>query len=482
MPKPNENEAPLNPNSEEELDGIKDPFLDSLLSDPPTTDDTSDENSDLDEGAAPKLVEPRDLEIEDPDGNQLDIAIELIADDTATTHERDDATGPLGIETLNFPESENESFTDGAEEGPVEAPILLSDPSPLTEQQTEKDGEDYGDDPIGIYVDDADLPWAKERWTERALGETFTARSHLALVGNTLCVAGDETHLHDARTFALLEKLPITQKTLRILSLDVECKSLVLLTAAGRLLAYFRTQPGKTPCAPTILTQEMVTDLWQQGPGVPSVLVRLENGQLLDLTLDGLSQREPHHRSTQQRLLAMSDIGEPRVTLHRSSRGLELQTDAAGETRTYRLSPSMQRAASEHRSISLGFNEAILFGARNYGLWLCPSKHHDFQPVPGCRSLTALAVGRLGSRPTAFVGLFSELEDRAEIATIDLTTGRASKIAELCIHSDCTGPEDDPPELARIDAMVWDPTQGSLWVAGSFGLTCFTVPANTTSS
>jgi hypothetical protein len=65
---------------------------------------------------------------------------------------------------------------------------------------------------------------------------------------------------------------------------------------------------------------------------------------------------------------------------------------------------------------------------------------------------------------------------------IDLSTGRATRIAELSIHSDYTGREDDPPELARIDALVWDGNNGQLWAAGAFGLARFTPPLGPKSS
>ena len=76
----------------------------------------------------------------------------------------------------------------------------------------------------------------------------------------------------------------------------------------------------------------------------------------------------------------------------------------------------------------------------------------------------------------AFVGLFSELDDRADIVLLDLLTKRASRVAELNVLTDDSGPADDPPERARIDTMLWDPNLARLWVAGCFGLTCFSPP------
>ena len=469
-------------NPDDENVGVVDPFLDSLLPEQPYGEDVTEDDATLDGDGNVALVEPRDLDMLDNEGSPLDVPIDLIDDEVPLASEKDDTTGPDVTEPLDFPEVEGEVFTDGAEEGPLEAPITLDEATQSPLLQSDSDGDDYGNVPIDLFVDDAELPWAKERWTEQALGQTFSARRNLALIGNTLCVAGDATHLHDSRSFELLETLPLSQKTARILALDVEAKSIVLLTATGQLLSYSRTKTQTQQNAPLPLTRAMVSELWQLAPGVPTVLIRLENGQLLDLGPDGITPHPLPTNLSLLRLVALSDIGEPRVSLWRNSRNLELWLDAAGEKRKLRLSPAMERIASDTRPILIGFNEAVLFGARDHGLWLCPTQNQEFHPVPGCRSMTAITVGRLGSRPTAFVGLFSELEDRAEIAVVDLTTGRASRIAELCIHSDCSGPEDDPPELARIDALVWDQSNGKLWVAGCFGLTCFSQPVGVTSS
>ncbi|MGC4066496.1 MAG: hypothetical protein QM784_18050 [Polyangiaceae bacterium] len=465
---------------DDESEGITDPFLDSLKLDTDAdesveNDDTQVENVDFD-----PLLEPRDLNGEDAQGETFDVPIDLARDDVTHAATPEDDQGPDVDEPLTMSDVEQESVTDGAEEGPIEAPFLL--PTDTTAAMpAESEVEEYTADPIGLYVDDVDLPWAKDRWAEHALGQTFSARRHVALVGSTLCVAGDATHLHDTRRFELLEELSFDAKTARVLALDPESRNLLLLTTAGKLLMYARSATASVVGVLTEVTSDMVTDLWQLAPGASQILVRKENGQLLEFSLTGLTP-SPLPAATPARLVAMSELGEPRVSLWRSPTGLELILQAGEQQRSLRLTSAMERAASDVRPILVGFSDLVLYGARDHGLWICRASQLEFLPIPGCRSLTAITVGHLSGRPTAFVGLFSELEDRAEIACVDLVTGRASRISELCIHSDLSGPEDDPPELARIDSLVWDQSNGQLWAAGGFGLACFTQPSGSSIS
>jgi hypothetical protein len=480
-------EAPKDRDSEanaskpdDEPEGIADPFLDALMLDTDADEPIDDDGIQLENVGIDPLLEPRDLNGDDASGETFDVPIDLARDDVTHAATPEDDQGPDVDEPLPLSEVEHESIADGAEEGPVEAPFLLPVDS-STSTYAESDVDEYTADPIGLYVDDVELPWAKDRWAERALGQTFSARRHVALVGSTLCVAGDSTHLHETRRFELLEELPFKGKTARVLALDPDARALLLLTTAGKLLTYARAESATATGILSQVSCDMVTDLWQLAPGASQVLVRNENGQVLEFSLAGLSQA-PLPATARARLVAMSELGEPRVSLWRSPSGLELLLQAGEQRRSLRLTAAMERAASDVRPILVGFSDLVLYGARDHGLWICRASQLEFLPIPGCRSLTAMTVGHVGGRPTAFVGLFSELEDRAEIACVDLVTGRASRIAELCIHSDCSGPEDDPPELARIDSLVWDQNNGYLWAAGCFGLTCFTQPSGSTIS
>jgi hypothetical protein len=87
-------------------------------------------------------------------------------------------------------------------------------------------------------------------------------------------------------------------------------------------------------------------------------------------------------------------------------------------------------------------------------------------------------LGLLHDRTVGFVGLFSELDDRADLAIVELATGKASRIAELRVVTDSLLGDHDSPERARIDAMAWDATMQQLWVVGAFGVACFNPPSS----
>lgn len=467
--------TPPSPPDDDTL-GVVDPFLEALST---VRDSDTDEPS---EGGATRgldideLLEPRDLGATDVEQNELDVPIDLVDDDDRGLSRGDDEQGPDILEPLTVAETTDDALPDAADEGPIEGTFFLEPAIGSKNDQSDVEGEGADNDPIGLYVDDAELPWAKDNWTERAPGQTFSARRHLALVGNTLCVAGDTTHLHDTKNDVVLEVLPITARTTRIVALDPEAKELLVLTATGQLFAYDRQAPGPVSSRLTLVSELMVSSLWQIAPGVPVVVVQGDNGQRYDYANRKLHLHAPLPGQEGSRLLALSGIGEPSVSLWKNAQALRLCVEASGETRYIPLTKALERAVASARPTLLGFNESVLVSVREHGLWLHQVGMREFLPIGGCRSLTAATAGHFGLRPTAFVGLFSELDDRAEIAMIDLSTGRATRIAELSIHSDFAGREDDPPELARIDGLVWDGSNGQLWAAGGFGLARFTPP------
>ena len=470
------------PEQDDDNSGLHDPYIDDLLNH--VTSDEPDDDAEVDYSSDDSFVniaEPLDLNMGDADQFPLVVPIDLFPTDDAveSSFGNDDEQGTQFDVPLMVVESTEDALDDGADEGPVESPIALDDSVTARPLDGDKDSEleEYTADPIGLYVDDIDLPWSKERWTEHAVAQAYTACSHLALVGGFLCVSGQSTHIHDARTCRSVDELHLPFKTARVVALDLECRELLILTATGQLLTYARATPQSPPLPMQSLRDAMVGAAWQLAPGVRKMLLRLENGQFFDL-FSNAQELAPRARvGSNTKLLALSELGEPRVSLWRDSRGPFLLVESNGDALELNVNAGMARAIGDARPILIGFNDTVLFGARDHGLWLCRANGGEFLPVPGCRSLTSITVGQLAGRATAFVGLFSELEDRSEIATVDLATGRAIRIAELCIHTDCVGPEDDPPELARIDSLIWDQNTSRLWVAGGFGLTCFCPPS-----
>jgi hypothetical protein len=334
-----------------------------------------------------------------------------------------------------------------------------------------------------LQVDDIELPWAKERWTESSLHATFSPRQSLALVGTTLCVGGETTHLVHSRHFAPIQDIPSNARTRRVLWLDTDASRLLVLTTTGQLYLWRRNNDGLGTTRKILVPNaEIISMIWQLAPGVPTLLMRLESGRLLvwNDTTEAVSPIAPH--SNRQRLRALSELGEPRIALWQDRSHPRLILELGENERSLPLGPSVAQAVADSHPLLAGFVDYVLLGVRDRGLFLHGPGSPDFVLIPGCRRLTALTVGLMHERPTAFVGLFSELDDRTDIVALDLPTGRANRVAELSVITDDAGPEDDPPERARIDTLLWDPSLMRLWAAGCFGLTCFSPPSTAISS
>lgn len=423
------------------------------------------------------LTEPKDLSSAELDRLGPDVADDFGFNDTESLAENDEEEqGPttgFGWESIEILRDTSE---DESEDGPVESSLVPLEPlQPL--RSDEDDDHDSGSAGLPeLLVDDTEIAWAKERWSELPLPSAYSARQHLALVGTTLCVAGERTHLISSRDLAPVENAPVQATMQRVLCLDSEPSRLLLVTNCGQLLLWRRNlQDVDKLVRIAVPNGEVISLIWQLAPGVPSILLRLESGRMLRWDDSGETLRPafPHSKDDRWRLRALSELGEPKVALWQGPSGARLCVEVEPNVHEVPLSAGMSQAVQGARPLLASYVDHVLCGVRDHGLFLHGPSHPSFVMVPGCRHITALAAGHMLGRPTAFVGLFSELEDRAEIATIDLATGRSTRVAEVTIHADDDGPADDPPERARIDALLWDPTQSRLWVAGCFGLTCF---------
>lgn len=468
---------------DDDATGIDDPFLDDLF--------LADESVDLavEDGPVADIpiglpMDPLDLESAE-EGKVGPESPELYAfDDGLNSLPDDDEQGPNGQFQWGELNASTNAEADDPDDGPIEnQPLPLEPLRPLSNDDG-TDEEPLSAVPLsGLQIDDIELPWAKERWAECSLRATFSARQSLTLVGSTLCVGGETAHLLHSRDFGAIQDIPLRAKTRRVLCLDTDANRLLLLTATGQLFLWRRnndtaSQPQRIP----VPNSEVISMIWQLAPGLPTLLMRLESGRLLewDNKAEALIHVAPH--GNKLRLRALSEVGEPRIALWQDHNHARLCMEFGKEKRPLTLTPSVDRAIADSYPMLAGFLDHVLLGARGHGLFLRGPGGPEFAIVPGCRRLTAFTVGNMFRRPTAFVGLFSELEDRTEIVALDLLTGRANRVAELSILTDDAGPEDDPPERARIDALLWDPSLMRLWAAGCFGLTCFSPPATAISS
>ncbi len=474
--------TPTSP-QDDEATGIDDPFLDELL--------LADESVDqvIEDGPVADIpiglpMDPLDLDSVE-EGKAGPESPELYAfDDGLKSLPDDDEQGPNGQFQWEDLNASTTADADDPDDGPIENQPLPLEPLRPLGTDNDIDEEPMSAVPLsGLQIDDIELPWAKERWAECSLHVAFSARQSLTLVGSTLCVGGETTHLLHSRDFGAIQDAPLGAKTRRVLCLDTDANRLLLLATTGQLFLWRRnndteSQPEKIP----VPNSEVISMIWQLAPGVPTLLMRLESGRLLEWDDKGEALVHVAQHGSKLRLRALSEVGEPRIALWQDHHHPRLYMEFGQDRRPLALTPSMDRAIADSHPMLAGFLDHVLLGARDHGLFLRGPGGPEFAIVPGCRRLTAFTVGNMLRRPTAFVGLFSELEDRTEIVALDLLTGRANRIAELSVLTDDAGPEDDPPERARIDALLWDPSLMRLWAAGCFGLTCFSPPATAISS
>jgi hypothetical protein len=465
--------------AEQDDEGVLDPFFRDSI---PTPSDLLGEAIDPDavsddEPLIPDepLTEPTDLSSAELDRLGPEAVDNYGFNDTESLAENDDEQGPTTGFGWNTIEIQKDPSDDDSEDGPVEGSLVPLEPlQPLSSD--EDDGDAAAAGLPELLVDDSEIPWAKERWSELPLPSAYSARQHLALVGSTLCAAGERTHLINSRDLSPLEDVPVRATTQRVLCLDSEPSRLLLLTSSGQLLLWRRSRKDPSKLVRiSVPNGEVISLIWQLAPGVPSISLRLESGRMLywDDANETLQPASSQAQDDRWRLRALSELGEPRVALWHGPSGARLRIEVGPNAQEVPLNPSMSQDVRGARPLLAGYVDHVLCGVRDHGLYLYGPSHPNFMPIPGCRHITALAAGHMLGRPTAFVGLFSELEDRAEIVAVDLATGRSTRVAEVTILSDDDGPADDPPERARINALLWDPTQSRLWVAGCFGLTCF---------
>ena len=219
-------------------------------------------------------------------------------------------------------------------------------------------------------------------------------------------------------------------------------------------------------------TVDRAMDIWKE-PGGRAIWLRLATGEVIF--------RRSHFTDIERvpetgRCVAMDGNDKSLVCLLNQSHRLSLMTIDSTESKT-NLLPREVWALSHAENIFLAtLGPVVALGSRGHGLWLSSDSGTTIRKVAGCRNVTACAIGLYAGRIHAWAALFFELEDRSELVGLDCRALRIHKLAEYKVVSDSSGPEDDPPERARIDDLLWDPTRQRILAAGCFGLTCFVPP------
>lgn len=362
----------------------------------------------------------------------------------------------------------------------------VHDPSLLTldEVWTEVDEDDSDRDRPSIElhtleIDDSHLVWEKRRWHEQALPFAYAPRRSLTLAGDVLCLSGESTHLIHHRTCLPIDDAQACAKTVQLLPLDLSATRFLLLTATGRLLVWDRSlDRGSAVRATMRPSMDRVADIWQESPGSNRVVVRLETGELYTLVgADETGTLLFERIGGGARAMAQSLHGHPRLGLLGYPDRHIVATVGEKES-PHPLPEPLATALGRGRPLVAADGDCWLVGVRDVGLWSSSTAGRRYHLVRGCRSVTAVCVGTLFERTVGFVGLFSELEDRADLVVVELATGKASRIAELRVVTDSSVGDHDSPERARVDGMWWDAALQRLWVVGSFGVSCFSPPSS----
>jgi hypothetical protein len=398
------------------------------------------------------------LDVKDAEGPSQDIAFDLIWTEQPEADDGDMGDGPLSSE-MSLP-------TDAL------PPTGANDDSCLED-------EVVGTDSCGDFSDTT-FNWSSQPWCERRMARAFVPRVGLAGRDNFILATGDSTDLLAANTLQSLVEAPFLGRTCSAAFLDNGAERALVATATGQLLLWDRNNHVvETPLTDRLGTLDCVTCICESVPGSGEVWALLANGSLHYRTPESPSFR--HFQSPESYLwIIPNDLGVCALT-----RDLHLVNLSARSRTTSNRIPIPHNpnspAFAKHPIVILS-KTYVLVGAREFGAWLSIDSGRTFQEIAGCHGLTACTFGTHAGRACLWLALFFELDDRTELIAVDCKSRRASRVANFSVVADCAGPDDDPPERARIDSLYWDSIHQRLWAAGGFGLTCFEPPQSTQTS
>jgi len=395
------------------------------------------------------------LDLQDAEGPNQDIIIDPIWTEQPDAGYGDTDEGPLSSEISLPPDSL--------------PPADANDDACLADKVV-------GTDSCGDFSDTA-FNWSSQPWCERRMTRAFVPRVHLVGRENFVLATGDSTDLLAANTLQSLVEAPFLGGTCSAAFLDNEAERVLIATTTGQLLIWDRSKRAvETPLTDSLRTLDYVTCVCESTPGSGEVWALLAHG--------GLYHRAPESQSFQQfqspesyLWIVPNDLGVCALT--RDLHLVNLSARSRPSTNRIRIPHNANSAAFAKNPIVALSKTYVLVGAREFGAWLSIDGGRTFQEIAGCHGLTACTFGTYAGRAYLWLALFFELDDRTELITVDCKSRRASRVANFSVVADCAGPDDDPPERARIDSLYWDSVHQRLWAAGGFGLTCFEPPQST---
>jgi hypothetical protein len=391
-----------------------------------------------------------------------------------------DAEGPNQDIIIDPIWTEQPEAGDGdAGDGPLSTEMSLpNDALPPSDPNDDFCLEDnvVGTDSCGDFSDTA-FNWSSQPWCERRMTRAFVPRVGLVGRDNFVLATGDSTDLLAANTLESLVEAPFLGRTCSAAFLDSEAERVLIATATGQILIWDRNKCAvETPLTEGLGTLDCVTCICEGTPGSGEVWALLAHGSLHYRVPESQSFR-PFQSLESYLWIVPNDLGVCALT--RDLHLVNLSTRIRPSTNRIRIPHNANSAAFAKNPIVALSKTYVLVGAREFGAWLSIDAGRTFQEIAGCHGLTACTFGTYAGRACLWLALFFELDDRTELITVDCKSRRASRVVNFSVVADCAGPDDDPPERARIDSLYWDSVHQRLWAAGGFGLTCFEPPQST---
>jgi hypothetical protein len=458
-----------------DVDGANDPTLDaSLIATPDDGEIEGEQDStELDIG---QFIQPvRNLGA-DSDEADLELDTGSWLSEPAEAPADDDLDGPLAEQAFPavFPDStlcdrEADDDSDSIDEE------LQSNEFPALDLVSETEDDILADsgEATPADVNDLQLVWSTQPWCELGLPTAFVPRASLHAQHNCVVASGDATDALSLDDFSVVDSFAAPDKSRCAAFLDDEARQLLVVTVTGQVRVWDRAS-GQPNSAETRRFRQIdrAMNAWRN-PSTGTVWLRLATGELCCVRNDCT---EVERIPIIGRCAAIGGTDSAIVCLLSQSCRLSLMSVDESGSKTLLLPPDVSDLAQADGVFLVALDNIIAVGARGHGLWLSPDNGTTFRKVPGCRNVTTCIVGQYSGKLFAWAALFFELEDRSELVGIDCRALRIHKLAEYRVVSDSSGPEDDPPERARIDALLWDSARRRILAAGCFGLTCFVPP------
>ncbi len=447
--------------------GITDPTFDRSLNIGETEKglDGTDESNELEVGETIALIQNLGTEYGEP---EIDIDAGALVDEPEIDAQIDDENGPSHDSELLLEFSNTEELSETDDDEQMKTEYAFDDlPDLESDQALSDDSEQFVESQED--ASDASLNWAAQPWSELKLKSTFVARRSLNARRNILVAAGDTVGFHSLDDLEPINLFPPPLKGLYASFLDNSCKSVLVVKPTGQVVVWdceaanFDLEANKE-FSSVDQAAEVCFD------PADRIWIRTSDGRLLRPSSDA---RGFEPEKLPGRCMAICSSDRTLLCLVRHSSKLCLLAVAPDGDPGQVGSEGLSELLAARDVKMSAFEELVVVGARGLGLWLSSDGGTSFRKATGCRGVTAFTIGHYLGRSYVWAALFYELEDRAEVVSIDMKTSRVQKVFEYRVLTDSQGPEDDPPERARIDCLLWDSSRSRILVAGCFGLACF---------